>query len=177
MQKTLISIALVSLTGFSAGALAAEHMKPGLWQMTVKSDMMKSMPKIPPEQIEQMRKMGIQVPDFQDGGMTTKVCISKEMAERNEAPEMNRKEAGCEAKNFQRSGSSYSVDIVCDGPEMKGQGHAKGNYNGNQSFTSTYDFKGTAHGQPVSQHHETAGKWLSANCGSVKPMEDLMPKK
>lgn len=99
------------------------------------------------------------------------------MAERDHPPEMNRKEAGCESKNFQMSGNEYSVDVVCDGPELKGNGKAKGHFSSGESFTSVYDFKGTAHGKPVSQHHETAGKWLSADCGDVKSMDELMPKK
>src|SRR3954447_17678855 len=113
MKKTLIPILLVSLMGIAVEASAAGKMKPGLWEMTMKSDMMKSMPKIPPEQMEQMRKMGVAIPSFQDGGMTTKVCISKAMAERDHPPEMDRKESGCESKNFQQSDGDYSVDIVC----------------------------------------------------------------
>lgn len=71
MKRTLIPILLVSLLSIVAEANAAGKMKPGLWEMTMKSDMLKSVPKIPPAQVEQMRKMGIQVPSFQDGSMTT----------------------------------------------------------------------------------------------------------
>jgi hypothetical protein len=157
----------------SSAALAAGPMKAGLWEMSIKSDAMKNMPKITPEQMQQMKQMGINVPQMQDGGMVTKVCISKEMAERDQPPEMNRKESGCEARNYQRSGSSYSVDIICDGPSMKGQGKAQGTFSGSDSFTSTYDFKGTAHGHPVDQHHESKGKWLSADCGNVAPLDSM----
>lgn len=177
MKRTLMMILMMSLAGIAAEANAAGKMKAGLWDMTMKSDMLKSVPKIPPEQMEQMRKMGIPVPAIQDGSMTTKVCISKAMAERDHPPEMNRKEAGCESKNFKMSGGDYSVDIVCDGPELKGNGKATGHFSSNENFNSVYDFKGTAHGRPVNQHHETTGKWLSADCGDVKPMDDFMPKK
>jgi len=162
----------------SAAALAAGPMKPGLWEMTIKSDaMMKNMQKIPPEQLEKMKQMGINVPQMQDGGMVTKVCVSKEMADRDQPPEMNHKESGCEARNYQRTGSSYSVDIICDGPMMKGQGKAQGSFSGTDSFSSTYDFKGTAQGKPINQHHESKGKWLSADCGSVAPMDHMGMKK
>jgi hypothetical protein len=177
MKKTLIPILLFSLTTVSASAFAAGKMKPGLWEMTMKSDMIKAMPKISPEQMEQMRKMGLPIPSFQDGGMTTKACISKAMAERDHPPEMNRKEAGCESRNFKQSGSDYSVDIVCDGSDLKGNGKSTGHFSNGENFTSTYDFKGVAHGRPVNQHHETSGKWLSADCGDVKPMDEFLPKK
>ena len=173
MRKLIVPLLLCSL--LPASAWAATQMKPGLWEMTMKSDAMKNMPKISPEQMEQMRKMGMNVPQMTDQGMVTKVCITKQMAESSQAPGMDRNEMGCQSKNYQHSGGSYSIDIVCDGPDMKGEGKAKGSFSGNTSFTSTYDFKGTVHGQPVSQRHENSGKWLGADCGNVKPVE--MPKK
>jgi hypothetical protein len=174
MRKSLFPILIVALSA-PAAALAAGITKPGLWQMTMKSDAMKNMPKLPPEQLEQMKKMGITLPQMQDGAMVTKVCISKEMAARDEPPAMAA-QSGCQPKNYQRSGSTYSVDIVCNGAEIKGQGKARGTITGD-NFTSTYDFQGTMHGQPVNQHHETSGKWLGADCGDVKPIGDMMPKK
>jgi hypothetical protein len=175
MRKSLIAVSLCSL--LSASAWAAGPMKPGLWEMTLKSDAMKNMPKIPPEQMEQMRKMGVNIPQMQDGAMVTKVCITKQMAESDKPPVMERSDSGCEAKNYQRSGNSYSVDIVCNGQMMKGEGKAKGTFSSSESFTSTYDFKGTMHGQPVNQHHDSSGKWLAADCGNVKPIGEMMPKK
>jgi hypothetical protein len=157
-------------------ALAAGQMKPGLWEMSMKSDAFKAMPKMSAQQMEQMRKMGVNMPQVQDGAMVTKVCITKEMAER-EQPPMEHNGLGCQPKNFQRSGNAYSGDIVCDGATMKGTGKVKGVFAGDAGFTSTYDFKGTAHGQPVSQHSETSGKWLAADCGSVKPVAEMHPAK
>jgi hypothetical protein len=60
---------------------------------------------------------------------------------------------------------------------MKGEGKARGTFAGGEKFTSTYDFNGSMHGQPVSQHQESSGKWLGADCGSVKPLDELLPKK
>lgn len=177
MKKIAMSILVVSCMCASAGVFAADKMKPGLWSMTMKSDMMKNMPKIPPEQLEKMREMGIKMPQMQDGGITTNVCISKEMSERDHPPEMARKDTGCESKNYERSGSSYSLDLVCDRKEMKGVGRIQGTFSGNESFTSTYDFKGVSHGKPVDQHMASAGKWLSADCGNVMPIgEKKHPK-
>lgn len=162
-------IVLLALCALSVNlAWAAEQMKPGLWEMTMKSDAMKNMPKIPPEQAEQMRKMGVNMPRFKDGGMVSKVCITKQMAEKH-APGLDKMENGCQAKNMKQSGNSYSADIVCSGDMMKGSGKVSGTYNGNDRFSSTYDFKGTMHGQPVSHKQQTSGRWLGTDCGSVKP--------
>jgi hypothetical protein len=174
MRKTGWLVLSLALT--ASFAFAQDKLKPGLWEMTMKSDAMKNMPKISPEQMEQMRKMGVHVPQMQDGGMVTKVCITKEMAEREQMP-MTQNESDCQTKNYQRSGNTYSVDVVCNGPDLKGNGKMKGKMNGSESFSSTYDFKGTAHGQPINQKHENSGKWLSTDCGNVKPMAETPVKK
>jgi hypothetical protein len=174
MRKIVWLILSMSLA--TSLAVAQEKLKPGLWEMTMKSDEMKNMPKISPQQMEQMRKMGVHVPQMQDGGIVTKVCITKEMAEQDHVP-MTQKESDCQPKNYQRSGNSYSSEVVCNGPNLKGTGQVKGKMNGNEGFSSSYDFKGTAHGQPINQKHETGGKWLSADCGNVKPMDQQAPLK
>jgi len=173
MRKTVISM-LICCAASAPAVWAAGKMKPGLWEMSMKSDAFKNMPKMSAEQMAQMRKMGVNVPHMQDGAVVSKVCVTKEMAER-EQPPMARNESGCQVKNFQQSGNAYSSEIVCDGPEMKGTGKVKGTFAGDTSYTSTYDFKGTAHGQPVSNRHESSGKWLASDCGAVKPQPAMRP--
>ena len=170
MKKAAMSALLVVLMCSSSAVWAAGKMKPGLWEMTVKTDAMKNMPKLSAEQQEQMRKAGVNLPNMQDGGMTMKMCMTKEMTEREQTPGSGQSQLGCESKNAQQSGNSYSVDIVCNSATMKGEGKMKGVFNGSESYSSTYDFKGTVHGRPTTQHHESNGKWLSADCGSVKPI-------
>ncbi|MGZ3237382.1 MAG: DUF3617 domain-containing protein [Burkholderiaceae bacterium] len=176
MNKKIIQLFLFSIIYCSASVWAAGTLKPGLWEMTMKSDAMKSMPKMTPEQIEQMRKMGANMPLMQDGGMVMKMCVTKEMAERDQPPQTHQVGSECKSKNSQRTGSNYSVDIVCDGPHLKGEGKAQGTFSGNDHFNSTYDFKGTSGGRPVAQHQETSAKWLGADCGDVKPVDSYMRK-
>src|SRR3569832_2467893 len=76
MKKTVLSLLMCSLLFSAAGAWAAGQMKPGLWEITMKSDAKKNMPKIPPKQKKKMREMGIDMPQMSDGGMVTKVCIT-----------------------------------------------------------------------------------------------------
>jgi len=172
MRKAALAMVTITIALASCppAALAAGMMQPGLWEMSIQSDAMKNMPKMSPEQLEMLRQKGVNVPSMQDGKLLTRVCISKEMAERDQPIDMHRNETGCQAKNYQRSGTGYTVDIACDSPRMKGEGRAKGNFLSKQSFNSSYDFKGTIQGRPVSQHQESTGKWLADDCGSVKPM-------
>ncbi|MCU6433085.1 DUF3617 domain-containing protein [Undibacterium sp. Jales W-56] len=179
MRAYLQFLALSSLFSLfvAAPVLAAGKMKPGLWEMTMQSDAMKSLPPIPPEQLEKMKQMGIKIPMMQNGGMTHQVCITKEMAERDHPSMGPKEEAACQPKNMQHNGGSWSMDLVCDSPDMKGTGTVKGMYNSDGAMQSTYDFKGVSHGKPVSQHMETKGKWLSADCGDIKPVGDMAKKK
>jgi Protein of unknown function (DUF3617) len=173
--NALFVLTMLSLFTLPA-AVAADSMKPGLWEMSMKSDAMKNMPQISPEQREQMRKMGIHVPQTQDGAMVSRACFTKEMVAQNKTP-MTQNESGCEVKNQKQSGSSYSMDLVCDGPNMKGNGKITGQMKGGESFTSNYQFKGTMRGEPVNQKQENSGKWISADCGNVKPIAPPAAKK
>jgi hypothetical protein len=156
---------------------AAGKLKPGLWEMSIKSDAMKSMPKIPPEQLEKLKQLGIAIPKTEsDGSMVQKICISKEMAEREPHQISERPDQSCKTENLKQTGNSYSLDLICDGPNMKGKGNVKGSYDNNENFRSSYDFQGVARNRPVSNHVETTGKWLSADCGTVKPIADPQKK-
>ena len=174
MRKTAISILTLSLLGCSVTAWSAAQTRPGLWEMTIKSDAFKNIPALPPEQLQKMREMGLNIPQMQDGGVVSNVCITKEMAARDDAAQMKQKESGCQSRNYQRSVNAYTLDIVCDGPDIKGAGKMKGIHSGSERFSSTYYFKGTAHGQAVNHRQESSGKWLAADCGSVKPIDQSM---
>lgn len=177
MRKTFFPVLMLSLISVSSTAIAAAQVKPGLWEVTTRSDAMKNAPKISPEQAAQMRKLGIDITKMQDDGITTRTCLTKEMAERDQPIPVDQKETGCQTKNMQKNGNTYSMDIVCNSAEMKGEGKAKGSYSGGENFTATYAFKGIMSGHPVNQHSDTTGKWLGADCGNVKPVSDYLKKK
>lgn len=169
-HRTAYFAAFATCMAFASSAHAVGpdvKMKPGLWDMTMKSDAFKNMPRMSKEQADQMRKMGMEVPEFRDGGMISKVCITPEMAEKM-APGVDEAETGCTTKNFKRSGNTYRADLVCNGDAMQGMGVLTGSFTGNERFTSTLDFKGKAAGQQIAQKHETTGKWISADCGKHK---------
>jgi hypothetical protein len=174
MHKTAIAVVIAAILAIAPAAVFAQNMQPGLWEMTMKNDAMKKMPQLTPQQIEMMKKNGVTLPD---NSKPMKVCISKQQAERDNPVDMHTQQTGCTTKNFQKTAGGYSVDIVCDGPNMKGTGKASGTYAGKTAFSSVYDFTGTAQGHPVTNHVETSGKWLSADCGDVKPISEMMPGK
>ncbi|WP_382232711.1 DUF3617 domain-containing protein [Herminiimonas aquatilis] len=152
-------------------------MQPGLWEMTLQSSSMKNVPKISPEQIEKMRKMGVDMSQLQGGAIVNRICITKEMAARESLPQMNHKESGCEMKNQQRTSDGYTMGMVCDGAQMKGKGTVRTVLASDRSFSTTSEFKGTMQGVQVNDRTDTSGKWLSADCGSVRPITEALPGK
>lgn len=157
-------------------ASAAGNMKPGLWEMTTQSPLTKNLPKVSPEQIEQLKQMGLDISQLQSGAVVGRVCITKEMAEREELPPLNEKEAGCEITKQSRSGATYLMEMRCDRADMQGTGSSKTVFANSESFSSTADFSGTVQGLPVRDRIDTSGRWLSSDCGSVKPIQN-MPNK
>lgn len=178
MSKIISAQLLTLLSGifFLGNAAAIGKMKPGLWEMSIKSDSMRAMPKMSPEQMEQMKKMGVNMPVMEDGVIKTKVCISKEMAELDPTTAAHQNHSNCTSKNVVQNGNEYSMDLICDSPDLKGVGSVKGSFNGNDTVHSFYEFKGTAHNRPVNHHTETVGKLLSSDCGDIKPV-GIFPKK
>ena len=67
--------------------------------------------------------------------MVVKVCMTKEMVERDQPPATSQNESGCQMKNFNRSGDAYSMETLCDSPNFKGTGTVKGSNPSKESFT------------------------------------------
>jgi hypothetical protein len=173
MRKTVFSLLAASFM-LAASANAAEHnVRPGLWEVTTTSGLLKLVPHIPPNQMEQLRDLarqnGIDMPVIRNGAATSKVCITKEMADRKIPPDLYERESGCAAKNVTHAGNSYRMDLVCDGARLKGNGKAEGTFTSPESFTGRTEFSGDVQGTPVNERADTNGRWIGASCGSVKP--------
>lgn len=163
-------ITAIGLSALSLSIHAEEKMKPGLWEMTVKSDMLKSMQSIPPAQLEELKKRGIKIPDMQNGAIKQKVCITKEMSEQNGKAPLQHNPGGCQQKSSKRQGNTHIMEMTCDNPNLKGTGTVKATYT-EKSLESSFDFKGIANRRPSVQHVETTGKWISTDCGDIKPIK------
>jgi hypothetical protein len=175
MRNTFLPLLVVSFL-LGSTASAAEHtIRPGLWEMTTTSGLLKLVPHIPPDQMQQLRNLakqnGIDMPDIQNGAATSKVCITQEIAERKMPPNLYENESGCAAKNVTRNGNNYKMDLVCDGSRLNGSGKAEGTFTSPESFSGRTEFSGDVQGTPVNERAETSGRWVGANCGTVKPLQ------
>ena len=166
---------------FSANA---QSLKPGLWEITNKmqtgsgqmeaqmAQMQQQMANMPPDQRkmveEMMAKQGVKM--GAGGAMTVKVCMTKEMVERNE---INDKRGDCKTTHQSRTGNTMKMAFSCTNPPSTGEGQVV--FTSPEAYSMKMAISTTVQGKPEKVNMDGGGKWLGADCGSVKPM--VPPKK
>ena len=168
--------AILSLDGH------AQAMKPGLWEMRSKmqgggsgeldkamAEAQKQMAAMSPEQRKMMQdmmaKQGVTMGSNAAGGMSIKYCMTREMVERNEiAPQ----EGGCKTSYAPRVGSTMKMSFVCTKPPSSGEGQIT--FSGSDAYSSKMTLTTSNAGKSEKMTMEGQGKWLSAECGAVKPL-------
>lgn len=169
------AIAMI-LAGAVSGA-AAQNLKPGLWEVQQKmqgnpelerqlAEARKQMAALPPEQRRQIEAMmapqGAQVGP---GGGSIRLCLTREMVERNEIPGG---QGDCKVTRQQRSGSTVTAAFSCANPPSTGESQIT--FTSPESYrmrtTATTSVGGSAEKMTV----EGSGRWLGADCGNVKPV-------
>lgn len=183
-----LGISLAGIVAFGVTTLpaAAQTMKPGLWEITNKmggsgdtgakinaamEQMQKQMASMTPEQRKQMEKMmaqqGVSMqPGAPGGGMSTRVCITKEMAARNEAPAQN--QGDCKRESMQKSGNTTKFKFSCSKPPSTGEGEVT--VQSPESYTMKMKMTSQAKGKPEQMTMDAQGKFVSGDCGSIKPI-------
>lgn len=175
------SAALALLASMAGGASAQQRMRPGLWEHSVNmksqsgqmeaalAEMQKSLASMPPEQRKQMEQMMAQQGvGMGPKGQTVKVCITKEQADLDNIPQQE----GCTQKVQRVDASTMKVAFSCKGgqgqPPSSGEGTIT--MQGPTAYTGQFRFKTETQGKPEQIDMAQSGKWLSDNCGAIKPM-------
>ena len=160
----------------------AQSLKPGLWEVTNKmqsgsgqmetamSQMQQQMASMPPEQRkmieEQMARSGVKMGKAGPaGGMSVRICMTREMAQKNEVPSQ---QGDCKSTAQARSGNTMKVAFACTNPPSKGEGQVT--FTGSEAYTSRMTVTTQVQGKPEKMTMEGSGKWLGADCGSVRPL-------
>ncbi len=175
-----------ALMAFATTA-GAQALKPGLWEVTHKmnsgvsqmdqqrAQMQKQMAAMPPAQRKQMEEMmakhGTQMPGAAaGGGMSMKMCMTREMAERNEIPAQ---QGDCKTTQQSRSGNTMKMAFACTNPPSSGEGQYT--FTSPEAYSMKMAVSTTVQGKAQKMNMEGSGKWLGADCGNVKPITS--PKK
>jgi hypothetical protein len=162
-------------------AAHAQSTKPGLWEISSKMDTsgnaemakqmaeaQKQMAAMPPAQRkmmeEMMAKQGMSMNMKGDGSTVIKVCITPEMA--NRPPVEQQKD--CTYNFPARSGNIQRFSFQCTQPVSSGEGEIT--FKGPDDYDGKMKLTITNQGKKETVTMNTTGKFLSSNCGAIKPM-------
>jgi hypothetical protein len=186
IPETTMTVCRRGLAAFvlaSAFALpaCAQNIKPGLWEITnnvssadgrmqsAMADMQKQLAQMDPEQRKMMEQMmakqGVQL-DVSGGGLRTRMCMTREMAARNELPVQQK--GDCTHKRSPGAAGTMKISFTCTNPRTSGEGEVS--FQGDTGYRMKMKMMSEASGTPETMTMDAAAKWLGADCGSVKPM-------
>lgn len=182
--RTLVAAA--GLAGLSSIALA-QKLAPGLWESQNEMSMpgnpalqaqmkqaQEQMAKLPPDQRKAMEQLmaqqGVQMGSAGAGGAarpTVRYCISKEQAERNEIP--SDAQGRCKQESLERSGNTLRFKVSCSNPTSTGSGEITFVSDKAYTMKMAVDAAAANKGQGGRMEMASSAKWVSADCGSLKP--------
>ncbi len=177
-MRTLWIFSFAMLAALSA---QAQSTKPGLWEVSSKMEAggnaemakqmeqaQKQMAAMPPAQRKMMEdmmaKQGMNMSMQGDGSTLMKVCITPEMAHR--PPVEQRKD--CTYNFPARSGNTQRFSFQCTQPQGGGEGEIT--YKTADEYSGKMKINAERNGKKESMTFNTSGKFLSANCGAIKPL-------
>ncbi len=173
------SSALALLLLAAAPLACAQTQAAGLWEhnFTIKSDdgkmdaamaqMQQQLAAMPPERRAQVEAMmasrGVKLGAH---GTSAKYCISKEQAAKPAEPRLS--SADCTRQDVTRSGNTVKFKFECSKPQpVTGDGEMT--FAGDKAYSGRSNIVTQVRGQPQQMSMEMNGKWLSADCGDIKP--------
>jgi hypothetical protein len=188
LSVTLSRLSLAALLGLSLNPAAfAQTIKPGLWESTGKMEgnaemdqamaqVQKQMAAMPPAQRKQMEEMmakqGVQMKMGGSGVPTTRICVSKEMADQSMVMQHDQ---GCQHSYGPRIGNTQKFSFTCTKPPSKGEGTVT--FKGNDAYDSIIKVTSERNGKPETVTISGSSKFISADCGGLKPPPMMAVKK
>ncbi|WP_293603166.1 DUF3617 domain-containing protein [Polaromonas sp. UBA4122] len=175
LLRTLPALALLAL----CLPASAQTLKAGLWEHTVAmksqsgeiekamTEMQKQLATMPPAQRKQMEQMmAAQGVGMGPKANAVKVCVTREDSARMFMPQQG---GQCTQQAVQRSAGTVKVQFSCSGnPPTSGETEIT--LLGDTAYTGKTLVNTTAHGKPEQLTMDQSGKWLGADCGTLKPL-------
>ncbi len=178
LQRHWLILSLSPLLGaaLAASAQTPIQLKPGLWEHGIQVDpstgkagaamaqMQEALASLPPAQRRAMEDMlARQGVGMGAQGTTVKVCLTPEDVARDHPPQ----EPGC-TQTSRRSGNTWQVSFQCKGPPPS-SGDGQLVLQSPQAYTGKFTVRTTEQGQGERLQMTQRGRWISADCGGVRP--------
>jgi hypothetical protein len=172
----LIASAVVCLS-LAAPAQTVPRIKAGLWQIQLEHEangqkmpdaserMKEHMKNMTPERRKQFEEMMRQRGVDPSAGGTVKLCYSQKMVERGAWSD----QGGCKTEYSNRSPSAWKWHSICSQVGYEGDGEAS--FPDPENFIVKSSGVLTVGGKTRASSSVRTGKWLSADCGNVRPMD------
>lgn len=176
-----LSLPFVTLLFFlpSLSAFSLDSMQPGLWEIdtTYKSktgnfekmmtglqaQVLKNM--TPEERKIYQDSMAEEGTIMNGSNSIIKSCITKEQASKMEVPKFQK---GCTQQVLKQSSSYLKLKFKCTG-QFPASGEGDFKLDGPKAYVATANIDLIMAGKPEKLNATSKGKWLSDNCGNIKP--------
>jgi hypothetical protein len=183
LLKLKPAVVLGAVFGFVALSPAhAQSSKPGLWEhrTTIKTSsgqmeqqmaqMQRELAAMPANQRKMMEQMlaqqGMSMPGMGQGGATThRYCMTPEEAARSDIPSHD---ADCKYTVLGRNATKLRMSFVCtDEGKTKGEGEVT--FASSTAYSGKFTMQTRIDGKPERMEMSQVGKWLSTDCGKIRP--------
>jgi Protein of unknown function (DUF3617) len=170
-------VALLLVLSCPAFAASAQTLKPGLWEVQHKvqgnpelerqiEEARKQLAAMHPEQRKQVEAMMGSRGVHMAGHGRVRMCLTREMVERNEIPAA---QGDCRITQQQRTGKTLKAAFTCINPPSSGESEIT--FNSPEAYSMKTTATSTVSGKPETMTVAGDGKWVAADCGSVKPVQ------
>jgi uncharacterized protein DUF3617 len=181
MKTTILAfLAVLSpLVSRAADEIKIFDVKPGLWESTSKSEMtgmpaMASMPQIPEESLakmppEQRARVEAMMKGRSGGPQTntSRSCVTRESLSRG----FGQMDKTCTYKVVSSSPAKMDMHIECNRAGGKAEGEVIMERTDPEHVKGTVNMKAASGGSNFTMKVSNDSKWISADCGDVKPPE------
>lgn len=154
-------------------ALADQHVRPGLWEITTRSDLLALVPHIPQQHMQQLhdlaKRHGLKLPKIENNAVAAKICITESMARQDVPTYFYEHRSGCTVQNATRTGNRYQLELICANKHFQGNGFAQGSFINPENFSGSTEFESTVGGAPLFAAAELQGRWLGEHCTAINP--------
>lgn len=185
MMRTARLHAAAWLMACAGAAFAQPAFKPGLWEVQTRmpgdpefdksmAEMREALASMSPEERKQMEaamgQHGARFAAGGKGGAAIRFCMSREQAERSE---VSGAQGDCTVGKASRSGNTLTSSFTCNNPKSYGESVVK--VASAQAYSARMTMVTEQNGRKDKTVIESDARWLSADCGTIKPLTRRTP--